>query len=216
MRAQTIQIACLAVVLSTLGVVAAACPTDLNVMPIADVVPEGYVNVRIEAMGNTSPAAGDLSLSLLTVFGVAPGVEAGVDLEDIGGNARLLLDAKWQFIEEDDRRPAVAIGLLNINHSSDRAGYVVGARSFSDDAVRLHAGAIHHHRSLAGMLGAEVEIAPNLTAAIDWISGHHGATGIGISSTTGESYEVVLFIVESHSDGEDTMIGVNLCWQAPW
>lgn len=216
MRAGTLWIACFVVALSTLCTVAGACPTDLNVMPIADVVPHGHVNLRIEAMGTTSPLVGDLSWSLLSVFGVAQAVEVGLDLDDLGGETRLLLDAKWQFIEEGDRRPAVAVGLLNINRSADRAAYLVGARSFADDAVRPHAGAIHDGSSLAAMLGAEVEIASGITLILDWITGAHGATGFGVSSTAGESCELVLFVVEGHSGDEDTMIGVNLCWQAPW
>lgn len=198
------------------SVAAVACPTGLNVMPTADVLDAGALNIQLELTGETSPLDGERAWALLTQLGLPGRVEVGVDLEELQGDAQLLFDAKWQVIEESDISPAVALGLLDINRGSERGYYVAAARSIGDGTVRGHAGLLHTDAATAGMLGAEVEVAPCTVVMIDWITGPDGQTGLGVERALGAQYGLHLFFTADNATRGSSTSGVNLCWEGCW
>lgn len=194
-----------------------ACPTVLNVMPTADTMAQGWYTVQAEGIANDSPLGDDATRSLLTEFGACPNVEVGVDLVDMQNESDWTFDAKWRVIQETAERPAVALGLLNINRGRDRGYYATGAKSIGRAGLRLHAGLLHVDDNTSGMVGAEAEILPGTAVIADWITGSDGTLGLGLAQALDARYGVQVFYLDNNSSrgGEDS-VALNLCWEAPW
>ncbi len=207
---------CLVAALTLSVVAAGACPTALNVMPTADVMSEGRLNIQTEVSGDAAHLTDDTGWSLFTEVGLTRQVEVGADLVDIGGDSDWVLDAKWQLIVETSSRPAIAIGVLGVNRGADRGYYAAAAESFGSGGARFHAGILHTRTTTAGMIGAEAQIAPETAILADWITGPDGLTGWGINRALTGGYDLRVFYLDSNSGEADDTLGLNLCWEGEW
>jgi hypothetical protein len=214
---RTITVGVCALALAITAATVCACPTVLNVMPTADVVPEGSYTLQAEGVSEGGRFDEDSTWSILTQVGGWRDVELGLDLLDAGNESDWTFDAKWRVVREAPDRPALALGLLNINQGGDRGYYLTGARSVMDAGVRLHGGVLHLNDSTSGMVGAEGEILPGTTVLADWITGPDGTLGIGVARSIEADYVAQLFyLVPNTSRGAEEAVGLNLCWQSPW
>ncbi|MGI5817231.1 MAG: hypothetical protein ACOX9R_03920 [Armatimonadota bacterium] len=198
------------------GMAVDACPTGLNVVPTADVQPEGRLSIQLEVARDATAHDDDPRWSLLAQIGLPHRTELGVDLADLQSDALWLLDAKWQVVEESDDHPAVALGLLDINRGPERGYYLAGARHIGSGALRAHAGVLRVNDTTAGMFGAEVEVAPRTVMMIDLITGADGRSGLGVEHALGAGYGVYVFHIAGNTDDGAHPSGLNLSWEGRW
>lgn len=122
--------------LALLGIVTGALPalgvfssTELVAIPTADALNPQRFELGVHGMTD-GPWIGEFHL------GVAPGFELGVDaIEDNDIGLRL----KFQFLEETQEAPALAVGVNDIGRD-DVTPYIVASMRFPQTFIRWHLG----------------------------------------------------------------------------
>jgi len=192
--------------------VALAYPTGLNLIPTADVLEPGALSVQVESDGYPTPFSPGTVGYVMAEVGLAKRLEAGVDLMDINAGTRLQVNAKWQFVPESAHLPAMAIGLLDVEHTADFNGpYLALAKGAGD--FRLHAGWLTR-RGQRAMLGAEYWPTDRTGIYADWTSGAGAYHSLGITQDVGHGLWVSAYYARGNTDGAEDFVGLNLDWEA--
>jgi len=113
------------------------------------------------------------------------GVEVGVDLYELGTSAQTVLaNAKWQFMQESDNAPAVAVGLRDLTRNGLLSSWYVCA-SKDVGPLRLHLGYMDDADGDGrGMFGVEHYFGSRTSAMLDY------TTGPDMYHTAGVYYDV--------------------------
>lgn len=194
--------------------VALACPTGLNLIPTADVLEPGALSVQVESDGYPTPFSPGTVGCVMAEMGFTKRLEAGVDLIDINAGARLQVNAKWQFVPEDSHLPAMAVGLLDVEHAVDFNGpYLALAKGVGD--FRLHAGWLIDGGQRA-MLGAEYWPTDRTGILADWTSGGGAYHALGLTQEVGHGLWVSTYYARGNTGGEGDFVGLNLDWETSW
>jgi len=194
-----------AVVLAYLMIALAQCayaaPTGLNVMTTADVL--GHNEVALEYQNDGVRLFGDdCSHWALLQLGLLDRVELGVDRcfdGEMGtfGNAKVLLQ------EEEETRPAVAVGVQNLADGESAQPYVVLAKDTA--GARLYLGVIRLDGDIEIMAGVECGLSEPVTLMVDHVTGEESASGVGLGVDLTEGLSLCLSRVIAHSaDGDDS------------
>ncbi|MGC8833910.1 MAG: hypothetical protein ACP5R4_07620 [Armatimonadota bacterium] len=153
-------------------------PNGLNLIPTADVYEPGIVSLEFQTDAEKRPFGTAQTRYALLQFGVAPGIEFGVDNCINKAESSPLLNAKFRLWNHTRRRPAVAIGVQNICGSTAQPYLVAGFGL--DNPFRFHIGTIAVDGAKRGLLGIDYTW-KRFTLQGDWISGKENALGLGIS-----------------------------------
>ncbi len=189
-----------------------AYPTSLNIVPTADVLEPGALSVQVESDSHPTPFSPGAVGYVLTQVGLTSRLEAGVDLMDINAGARLLVNAKWQFLAEDARAPAMAVGLLDMEHGTELNGcYLALAKDVG--SLRLHAGWLMGggHRA---MLGAEYWPTERTGVYADWTTGAGAYHTLGLTQDVGHGLWLSTYYARGNTGGEGDFAGLGVGWEA--
>lgn len=156
-----------------------AAPNGLNLIPTADVYEPGIISLEFQTDAEKRPFGAAQTRYALLQFGVAPGIEFGVDNCINKSESSPLLNTKFRLWNHTRRRPAVAIGVQNICGGSTAQPYLVAGFGL-DNPFRFHIGAIAVDGAKRGLLGIDYTW-KRFTLQGDWISGRENALGLGIS-----------------------------------
>ena len=217
--------AALAGVIGVVHVAAAlAGASGLATVPTADIVPRHGVTFQFQN-GNTSlredPKLWSRLLPVIqTQFGLAPSLEAGVDLVpvDSPGDYRPQCNVKWRPLEEDYDWPAIAGGITQIGSGQDAAGYLLVTRTLNYREIRnrifrahhrniklrgrrLHAGVFRQRGRSFPLLGAEFELSDHVVLVGDWIGGAGRTLDAGATFVFNESSSLGVFAVRGNDSG---------------
>ncbi len=197
-----------AVVLAGLVIALAQCacaaPTGLNVITTADVL--GHNEVALEYQNDGVQLFGsDCNDWALLQVGLFGRLELGADRcfdgeQGTFGNAKVLLQ------EEEETRPAVAVGVQNIAEGESAQPYLALAKDAA--GARLHLGVIRLDDETEIMAGVEWGLAERATLVLDHVTGTGSVSGVGIGVDVTDKVSILLSRILDHSsDGEDS-------WQA--
>ncbi len=194
-----------AVVSAGLAIALAQCayaaPTGLNVMTTADVL--GHNEVALEYQNDGVQLFGDdcNDWALLQV-GLFDRLELGADRcfdgeEGTFGNVKVLLQ------EEEETRPAVAVGVQNLAEGESAQPYVAVAKDAA--GARLHLGVIRLDDETEIMAGVEWGLAERATLVLDHVTGTGSVSGVGLGVDVTDKVSLcVSRILDHSSDGEDS------------
>ncbi len=178
-----------------------AAPTGLNVMTTADLL--GHNEVALEYQNDGVRLFGDdCSHWALLQLGLLDRVELGVDRcfdgeQGTFGNAKVLLQ------EEDETRPAVAVGVQNLADGESAQPYLALAKDAA--GARLHLGVIRLDDETEIMGGGEWGLAERATLILDHVTGTGSVSGVGLGvDMTDKVSMCVSRILDHSSDGEDS------------
>ncbi len=144
--------------------------TGLLLIPTADVLGTGGVNVGVQTQGRAAGAHGATDPHLNTQVG-APHSEFGMDI-DVARHpeAGAIFNGKLQVMQ-GDRRPLLAVGVYNVGEHSAPSGYVA-ASSSAADRLRLHAGAfVAPEPATQGFAGVQYTLSPQFQLWAEAIAG---------------------------------------------
>jgi hypothetical protein len=195
---------------------ASACPTCLNIIPTAQILDWGTFCLQAETDGHTTPVSGGATASLLGTVGVLPRLEVGFTVTDLAGEQRVTLDAKWLLWTESLLRPALAVGVLDLNHAGlSRERYLVATKSLPGERVELTAGLLDNS-GVRAVAGASVRLDDADSLYADYTSGTDGFATIGFSRDLGHSWSGLLYGARSNTATDANFIGLNFTWTGGW
>ncbi|MGD8237702.1 MAG: YjbH domain-containing protein [Armatimonadota bacterium] len=150
--------------------------TGLIVAPTARVAPLDYV----EAGLNTNELEDFDDVTWLANFGANEGLEVGfAHIEMRGGVQETVINGKYVLRQEDDDRPAIAVGVFDITDGIDATAYLALSRSYGKELGSVR-GKETRLLSLHGGFGgglidglfvaSELQIGKEVTAQFEWVS----------------------------------------------
>lgn len=155
-----------------------AAPTTLNIIPTADVLPAGVANLDFQFLGTNTSSGYELDNELQTQFGIGSDAEAGIDwVVNPGGAFRW--NGKYRIYEETEKRPAVAVGVQNIEQMNAEEEYIACFKSINK-TTRFHFGLINTPEKPRIMLGLDSSMCPLLVFQADYIQGPENFATLGI------------------------------------
>lgn len=189
-------------------------PSCLNIIPSADCLPLGTLRIQAELDGDPTPFATGALLHVYTQAGLTSRLEVGLDAVDVTHETDWQLNAKYRLWEEGQRRPAAAIGLLDLdgNHPLDNAYFVLSRRV---GPVRVHGG-LWRVDGTRGMLGAEYYWDPKTGALVDWTTGSHTYATLGLYRSLRAAWHATLYYARSNTDRREDFVGLNLYSDLTW
>jgi len=191
------------------GSAASAFPTSCNLIPTADMLEVGSVRAELERDGALRFSRTQGEGLLLLQYAPTSRLEAGIDLYSIGNDDSLLFNAKWLLVTEERRRPAVAVGILEIGAQYSPTSYIVGAKDFGG-RTRVHAGAAACRDAKALLLGVEFEVGRKDYLLVDWASWPSGYLSLGVCRQMSEDTQLSLAYAWPNDRAEPGMAIVNL------
>lgn len=184
---------------------AAGYPTSLNLVPTADMLEAGSLRVEWERDGYPGLLSGEGDSFLLLQAGLSDRLEAGTDLYHCDGNTTAALNAKWLLAREAGKRPALAVGMLDVGNGMRPVSYV--AASGDVGPLRLHGGAARTGNHVTGFGGAEYEVRAGLYLLADYRAGREGYLTIGIYGEGASGAAISLAVgFPNASDGSNLLL----------
>lgn len=200
--------AALVLLLSAVGS-AHAFPTSGNIIPTADMLEQGACRLEVENDGAPRLfAAGDENYLLLQ-FAPHPRLELGVDLYSASDDNQLLLNAKWLAVGEARRRPALALGVMEVGHDYQETGYLVATKDLGG-GFRMSLGGAACGADEALLLGAELQVGERDYLLADWASWSAGYVSFGLYREFGEGFGINLAYAWPNEHAEDKLFLLNL------
>lgn len=198
------------------GVVGAS-PSALNLIPTGDVMDYGSFNIQLEADGEPTPFSSGNGKYLLSQFAIMEGLEVGVDLYEFGTSAQTVLaNAKWQFMQETDSTPAIAVGLQDLTRNGLLSSWYVSA-SKDVGALRLHLGYMDNADDDGrGMLGLERYFGDRTCVMLDYTTGPEMYHTAGAYYDLGDGLWGGLYYARNNTRGVGNFVGLNLYYGGTW
>jgi hypothetical protein len=193
-----------------------ACPTCLNLLPTAEVLEGGSYTVQLEVDGASRPPLEGARVHLLSGVGVGHGVEVGLDVIDLNAASAWSADAKWQLFAEDERRPALALGGLDLsNRAGGRQWYVVASRDVRRLEAQLTLGLLSGDVN-RGMVGFARALDARTDLQADWMSGPESHATVGLSRELSEGWSGLVYYARNNTREGDDFVGLNLTYSGAW
>lgn len=203
----------LASLLWGLAAAALASPTGLNLIPTADVMPRHYLNVQLESDGYPTACSRGSNRYLLTQFGLRDDLELGFDVCDLGGENDFSLDAKWQFCRETPRRPAMAVGVMNVwVPDCETVYYLALSKTVLTPDTRLTLG-VQRDGTGRFLVGASHDLGERVALLADFTSGPGGYATLGVSVALTPQWYLQPYYGWNNSSGGEDFMGLNLTWE---
>ena len=203
--------------LTLIGGPVQASPSALNLIPTGDVMDYGSFNIQLEADGEPTPFSGGNGKYLLSQFAIMEGLEVGVDLYEFGTSAQTLLaNAKWQFMQESDSAPAIAVGLQDLTRNGLLSSWYVSA-SKEVGALRLHLGYMDDADDDGrGMLGLERCFGAETYVMFDYTTGPGAYHTAGIYQDLWDGFNAGVYYARNNTHGAGDFIALNLYYGGTW
>jgi hypothetical protein len=212
-----------------------ASPTGLEQIPTAQTLAPQQVNLSLQN-GNQSvtsdPTLVDQPLLLYqSEVGIVPDVEGGVDVVPSKPPGAYLPEAnvKWKFLDEDDLRPAFAIGASQLGVGFAPAYYAVMTKTVNYESLeyqkfrahhrniklrgfRVHAGIEYDGYAPRALVGTDLEINDYLVLSSDWISGspYNASLGGSVVFDANNSLTLAGLIANAGRDHDGLFVQYNL------
>jgi len=169
---------------AVLLLLAAACaahafPTSSNIIPAADMLAAGDLRVELENDGAPRLLGPDAESYALLQLGATPRLEVGLDFYSVGSDNHHLFNAKWLAWSEAARRPAFAVGTMEVGTGYCRTDYAVATKDVGR-GLRLHLGGARCESVNALLLGGELQVGPNDYILADWATWDAGYASLGV------------------------------------
>ena len=211
----------LLIVLALSASLAGACPTSLIWIPCTDIQDEQSLYLAFSHYRPANPE--NSSTTLYATYGVSERVEVGFDYL-LDSPDPLTLNAKALLLEEGDRRPAVAVGLMGFGTEAGvndyNIAYFLLAKTFG--RARVTAGYGHGKEGTLGcdpdvlLLGLDgyLDRAENWWWSVDYQSGMNswGALSFGVSHPVGSNGALTV----GYNRYNDRTLGDTLYVGAGW
>jgi hypothetical protein len=180
-------------------------PTGLNTIPTTDLVPVGSWIGQIQNTNTsfTSPTFYNMPLPVLqSQFAINPRVEAGLDFMQPPSVTYYegALNAKYLVDNENETRPGLAVGILNIAGKQSPSYYLTMSKTLNYDEQQRERFRAHHRRNrkLLGrrihvgltydgrgvflpLVGTDLQLNERTVLQADWISGGANSATLGAS-----------------------------------
>jgi hypothetical protein len=147
-------------------------------MPTADMLDPGALRLEWERDGYPNAFCGEGESYLLAEVGLSERLEAGLDVYQLEDARALAFNAKYLLMRGAGKRPALALGLLDLGHGLKPVWYLSAGRDVG--GVRAHLGASRCGNRNAALAGVEYELRPSLYLLADWASGDEGYGTLGL------------------------------------
>jgi hypothetical protein len=194
---------------------AGSTPTALNIAPTADVMDRETYNIQLETHARPGSYDDRAQCHLLTQFGAATGLEIGIDLTEADGDPQWCMDAKWQFLRETEKRPAAAVGALDLSHGVGSSWYLAASKDVLCGRARLTGGLLNDDSSHA-LLGIEYRRSHTTGIQLDWITGGDGQVALGMTQRVTPALGYLLYYARDTRRSGEGFVGLNLCWEGAW
>jgi hypothetical protein len=158
---------------------AAAYPTSSNLIPTADMLEAGSLRLEFENDGAPGLFGPEADSYLLLQYAPHSRLEVGLDLYSVAADNDLLFNAKWLVAGEKERRPALAVGVLEVGKGYPVTQYLVATKD-TGDGLRLHAGGAACDGDRALLLGAEQTLGDSDYLLADYATWPAGHVSLGI------------------------------------
>jgi len=151
---------------------------------------------------------------LLTQVGLSERLEAGLDIYQLEDGRTIAFNAKYLLAAGGERRPPLALGVLDLGHGLKPVWYFSAARDVG--SIKAHLGASRCGSRDAALAGLEYELPwpwpgsgrrPSLYLLSDWASGEEGYGTLGLYwETAGGLAFNVAYGWPNDSGGSDLVI----------
>jgi hypothetical protein len=186
-------------------------------MPTADMLDPGALRLEWERDGYPSLLSGEGESYLLTQVGLSERLEAGVDIYQLEDARTLAFNAKYLLMRGAGKRPALALGLLDLGHGLKPAWYLSAGRDVG--GVRAHLGASRCGNRNGALAGVEYELPwpwpgsgrrPSLYILADWASGEEGYGTLGLYWETAGGLGINVAYGWPNDSGGSDLVVVNI------
>ena len=191
-----------------------AYPTSINIIPSADLMPRGEARIELELDGDPTPFASGSSLGAYFQVGLTDRLEVGLDALDLNHEADWQVNLKYQLWTESEARPAVAVGLMDMDGRRPlENAYLVLSRQI--DQIRVHGG-LWRVEGTHGVLGLEYYWDDLTGGLLDWTSGPEGYGTVGIYRALGGSLYSTLYYARNNTRESGDFVGLNVYSEFAW
>ncbi len=197
--------------LLTASTVAWGFPTSSNIIPTADLLDVGSLRVEFENDGAPrlfGPAAESF---VLLEYAPYSRLELGADLYSAGSSNDVLLNAKWLACPEKGRRPAFAVGVMELGSGFPATSYLVATKDVGR-GLRFHLGGAASDGAGALLLGAEQQVGENDYLLADYASWPAGYKSFGIYHEIRSGVAVHLAYAWPNARAESSLVIFNVNW----
>ncbi len=140
---------------------------------------------------------------LNTQFGIAPGLDAGLDFDLSDDAATTFLgNVKYLAVPGSERSPAVALGVCNMGGSLRSSPYVVATHDF--EALRGHFGLLRIEGEDRWFIGADRAVTDRLTLMADYTNGGENFASVGIECQFDDNFGILGGVLFPNARGEGT------------
>ncbi len=192
----------------------AAYPTSTNLTPSAEVLSEGEKRYEVSFNSYGGLFRSGTERYLFSQFGWR-NLEWGVDFyryPDDDGNyrTRWAFNAKLRLWEETQRRPALAVGILDVGAGLKASPYAVLGKSVGRSVWHLGAGRFDDAERW--WLAWEYELSPRWLLVVDRLSGRDGHSCVGLYWQFTRQLELGVVVGFPHRGDNDRLFILNLAW----
>ncbi|MHB9036709.1 MAG: hypothetical protein ACYC64_08580 [Armatimonadota bacterium] len=182
-----------------------ACYSGLLVIPTADLVPVGQYSLETQYDFSTPISSDTSTLFFNTQFGLAKGLELGVDF-DLSHNAdgRVIGNGKYVF---DILDMPLAFGFSSINSRFKSLPYT--ATIFALPFGRVHLGLLGSEGRTRWFTGVDRALGDKWTAMADYSSGEENYASAALNYAVSDSFGV-LAGTEFPNDGSPVIYSIHL------
>ncbi len=188
--------------LLTVAVSALGAPTGLNTIPTSELLEKGTLSSEIEIV--VSKTLKNISTAFLLQYGLANGIEAGVDFS-VERPRLIAVNSKLNLLKESKTTPQVALGFQIIDDLSRNEYYLAMSKKFGE--ARLHGGILHNEKKVNLAGGFDIQINDKLSLQMDHITGKDSSATFGFVFNFDESHSITAyFCVNTSGSGENYFV----------
>jgi hypothetical protein len=191
--------------------VAFAFPTSSNIIPTADMLDVGSLRTEFENDGAPHLFGPACESYLLLEYAPYPRLELGADLYEAGSSNDILLNAKWLVCSEERKRPALAVGCMEVGSGYSATSYLIATKDVGQ-GLRLHFGGATSGDSQSALLGVEKQVGKNDYLLADYASWSAGYTSFGVYHEVRTGLGVNLAYAWPNEHGESGLAMLNVSW----
>ncbi len=181
------------------------CASGLNIIPTADVLPQGEMYFATERWCTLNQTANAESYNYLQL-GLGHGIEFGYDIypDDQGiWNIKVALPGK-------EGKPVVALGIQNVGDGLRSWPYAVG--SISVGAGRVHLGMVDIEGNIRPMFGYDHPLGEVASFQLDYTAGSENCGSMGCWVNLGRGMGINAAYVLNNSGTDRSGLSLILGW----
>jgi hypothetical protein len=176
-----------------------AAPSAWVTVPTMDVLAPDEFSADCSSEGAVLVGGEDCDRWLNTQLGFSPGFEGGLDF-CLSSTESVLLNVKWQCLQQDSQQPAIAVGIQGVGSGTTPQSYVVLGRSW--ERWNGGVGLLHSDSEVVGMIGLDYALSPSFTLIGDHLGGGEGVTSLALGWEANPHWSLTAGHIWAH-DGDD-------------